>query len=350
MQAMRIGLLAPPWVPVPPPAYGGTESVVDRLARGFVAAGHEVLLFTTGDSTCPVPRQWVVEQAEGWRMGNALVELRHVIHGYEAVADCDIVHDHTMMGPLFAGRPPGVPVVTTNHGPFTEETLDIYRAMAQRVLVVAISHHQAASAARVDIARVIHHGIDVDGITMGDGDGGYFLFLGRMAADKGVAEAAVAARSIDARLVIAAKMREPAEVAYFEQEVVPLLGGGIEYVGEVDAARKYELLGGAVALVNPIQWAEPFGLVMIEAFACGTPVVAFPSGAVPEIVEDGVTGLLCDDERGLADAMGRVGELDRSAARKAAEGHFSSARMVADHLALYEDVLARRLRPASASW
>jgi glycosyltransferase involved in cell wall biosynthesis len=346
---MRVGLVAPPWVPVPPVGYGGTELVIDVLARGLVARGHEVLLFTTGDATCPVPRAWVLEAAEGWRMGLSVLELRHVVHAYRAVADCDLVHDHTVLGPLYAGRPAGLPIVTTNHSPFDGETVDLYRAAAAHAVVVAISRSQADSAGDVPIGRVILHGLDVDAITPGAGDGGYFLFLGRMAHDKGVAEAARAARAVGARLVIAAKMRDPDELAYFEREVVPLLGHGVEFVGEVGTERKFELLRGARALVNPIQWREPFGLVMVEALAAGTPVVAFPAGAAPEIVDHGVTGFLCGDEAELSEALGKVDDLDRAAARAAAVARFSMDRMVADHVALYEDVLAGRLRPTAAA-
>ena len=124
---MRIALVAPPWTPIPPPLYGGIELVVDQMARGLVAAGHDVTLFTTGDSTCPVPSEWVLEQAEGMRIGMAVPEMRHVIHAYGAVADHDVVHDHTVMGPFYSERYPGLPVVTTIHGPFNDELTDLYR-------------------------------------------------------------------------------------------------------------------------------------------------------------------------------------------------------------------------------
>lgn len=138
---MRVGLMAPPWVPVPPPRYGGTEAVIDRLARGLVAAGHEVFLWTTGDSTCPVPRGHVLDVADGEHMGLAAVELRHLIHGYRAMIDrgVDIVHDHTLIGPVYARRHPELPVVTTNHGPFDQALTDLYRAVAGEVPVIAIS-------------------------------------------------------------------------------------------------------------------------------------------------------------------------------------------------------------------
>ena len=353
---MRIGLIAPPWLPVPPPAYGGTEAVVDRLARGMQAAGHEVVLFTTGDATCPVERRWVFEQAQAPRMGEAVAELRHLVHAYEALTSCDVVHDHTVIGPTYAERLPSLPVVTTNHGPFDRELLDVYRAVARRVPIIAISHAQAATARGLPIAAVIHHGIDVERFPMGAGDGGYLLFLGRMTPDKGAEQAIAVARRAGMPLLLAAKMREPAERRYFEERVRPLLGPGVEFVGEAGAAEKCHLLAGAVALLNPIQWDEPFGLVMIEALACGTPVLATARGAAPEIVDHGVTGFLGLDEDGLVAAVGRAAELDRTACRAAVTERFSTARMVEEHLGLFARVLAARdagrravaERPASA--
>lgn len=338
---MRIAIIAPPWVPVPPPAYGGTETVLDHLARGLVAAGHDVLLFATGDSTCPVPTAWVLPAAAGTVHAGAATELRHVVNAYDVILDWgpDIVHDHTLVGPVYAGRF-GVPVVTTNHGPFDSELGDLYRVVAPGVPIIAISHDQASAARATPIAAVIHHGIDVDAMPVGPGDGGYALFLGRMNADKGVHVAARVARAAGVPLRIAAKMAEPPEREYFRAEVEPLLGHGVEYVGEVGGAEKLELLAGASCLLNPLRWSEPFGMVMIESLACGTPVLATPHGSVPEIVDDGVTGFVRATETDLADALLRVGELDRAACRKVAAERFSTARMVADHVDLFRAVIA----------
>ena len=348
---MRIGLLAPPWLPVPPPAYGGTEAVIDRLARGLEAAGHEVLLFTTGDSTCPVAKSWVFEECEAVRMGQATVELRHALAGYDCMleAGVDIVHDHTLAGPLHAGHFPDLPVVTTNHGPFTTEVREIFTAITPRVPIVAVSHAQAATAGNVPVARVIHHGVDADRFPVGKGDGGYVVFLGRMVADKGAREAILAARAAGVPIRLAAKMREPAERRYFDERIRPLLGEGVECLGEVGGVRKLELLAGARALVNPIRWPEPFGMVMIEAMACGTPVLTYPSGAAPEIVEHGATGMLCDGVDSLARAIDDAGSLDRAACREAVERRFSVERMAGEHLDLFEEILSSRGATALAS-
>jgi glycosyltransferase involved in cell wall biosynthesis len=340
---MKIAIVAPPWVAVPPVGYGGTEVVLDGLARGLQAAGHDILLFTTGDSTCPVPKAWVFEEACGVGIGGAVTELRHVIHAYEAASGYDIVHDHTLVGPVYSERFSSLPVVTTNHGPFDGELHDYYRAIGDRVPIIAISDHQASMVSDISVAAVIHHGIDVDKFTVGSGDGGYALFLGRMSADKGVHNAIRIARKAGVPLKIAAKLHEQPEYDYFNEYVRPLLGGDIEYVGEVGGAAKRELLAEAMCLLNPMQWHEPFGMVMIEALSSGTPVVATPRGAAPEIVDDGVTGYLRAGEEGLASALLRVGELDRAACRKAAVGRFSLEPMVDAHVALFERVLAGKL-------
>lgn len=336
---MRIALIAPPWVPVPPLAYGGTEAVIDRLARGFQAAGHEVLLYTTGDSTCPVPREWHLAKSEGMRMGSVVPELRHIIHAYEAVKDFDIIHDHTVMGPTYAERFPSLRVVTTNHGPFNAELIDIYRSISPRVPIIAISRDQAAQAPDLPIARIIHHGIDTPTIPLGKGDGGYFLFLGRMVAEKGPQRAIEVARKAGVPLLLAAKMREPGERFYYQNVVEPMLTDTIRYVGEVGGQEKLDLLAGAIGLLNPIRWHEPFGLVMIEALAAGTPVLAFREGAAPEIVEHGVTGYLCDDIDDMVAAVGNVGSISRAACRLAAEQRFSTERMVNEHLELFASLL-----------
>jgi glycosyltransferase involved in cell wall biosynthesis len=233
-------------------------------------------------------------------------------------------------------------VVTTNHGPFADELAAIYRIVAHRVPVIAISHHQASTAGPVPIARVIHHGVDLDRFPFGEGDGGYALFLGRMTPEKGVHTAVRVARAAGIPLRIAGKMHEAAEHAYFAERVKPLLGGDVEYIGEVGGDVKLRLLSGAACLLNPIEWPEPFGMVMIEALACGTPVIATPRGAAQEIVNEGVTGFLAEDIDALASAIARVGDVDRHACRRAAQERFSMTRFAEDHLKLYEQMRATR--------
>ncbi|HKY65769.1 MAG TPA: glycosyltransferase family 4 protein [Acidimicrobiales bacterium] len=337
---------------MPPVAYGGTEAVIDELVRGFERAGHEVMLWTVGDSTCPVPRGYIIDGAQPGRMGVAAVELDHVIAGYEALAawGADIVHDHTLTGPLCAdGSHP--PMVTTSHGPFEGELGSLYRRLAPRVPVIAISHDQARRAPDIPVAAVIHHGLHPDAYPVGEGegddDGPYFLFLGRLIPDKGADHAARAVRQMGGRLLIAGKMQEDHERQFFADRLQPLLADDVVYLGEVKYDEKLRLLAGATALVNPLRWPEPFGMVMIEALACGTPVVAYRYATAPEIIEDGVTGFLCDDMDDLATKLGEARHLERAACRAAVADRFTTERMVAEHVAVFERVLwAHRARSA----
>jgi glycosyltransferase involved in cell wall biosynthesis len=337
---MRIGLIAPPWVPVPPPAYGGIEVVVDNLARGLAHHGHDVRLFTVGSAACPVTREYLYPGPVA-PIGDASYEAAHTLAAYEALAEVDLIHDHTELGVLLGGREhPRVPVAVTAHGPFTPEARRIFAAASRRAAVIAISRSQARSAAPVPISAVIHHEIDLDIYRPGPGGGGYLLFIGRMSPDKGVHRAIRVARRAGMPLEIVTKMRDAGERAYFEEVVSPLLGPGDPLPAERSLAERLELLHHAEALLNPIRWPEPFGLVMAEALAAGVPVLAFPSGAAPEIVESGRTGFLCGSEDEMVAAVARLPELDRAACRASAEHRFGLDRMIADHERVYERVLA----------
>jgi glycosyltransferase involved in cell wall biosynthesis len=345
---MRIGLIAPPWVPVPPPAYGGTEVVIDNLARGLQRLGHEVRLFTVGESECPVPTDFLYPKAIA-PIGVTVPETAHVLAAYESLAEMDIIHDHTFLGPLIAGlrgmrRPP---VVATNHGPFNGETQPVLTEIAKHASIVAISHSQARQAQAyggVAIGAVIHHGIDLDLYKAGPGGGGYVMFVGRMSPDKGVHHAVRVAKKAGKRLIVSTKMREDNEIAYFTSEVRPLMDAGDDMPAEIPLDHRVELLRGADAMLNPITWREPFGLVMAEALACATPVLAFPNGAAAEIIDSGRTGYLCRDEEEMITAVDRVADIDRDRCRAAAESRFSLQRMARDHERFYRRILERESR------
>ena len=339
---MRVGLVAPPWVPVPPTRYGGTESILDNLARGLVDRGHEVVLFTVATSTCPVEKRWLFEEPAA-PIGAGEPEAAHVLAAYASLArDVDVVHDHTALGLLLepalaAAASAAVPVVLTLHGPPTDPVRRLLLPHAARhAALVAISESQRGLAPDLPFTRVIHHGIDLDLHKAGPGGGGYLMFVGRMSPDKGVHRAVDIARRAGMPLVITAKMWEDSEVDYFRAEVEPRLHDGVELLLDADREQRLELLGRAEALLNPICWAEPFGLVMAEALACGTPVVGSPYGAAPEIVDDGVTGFLRESDDELVEAVGRIEELDREKCRLAAVGRFSIERMARDHEQLYQ--------------
>jgi glycosyltransferase involved in cell wall biosynthesis len=339
---VRIGLISAPWIPVPPPGYGGTERVVDSLARGFAEAGHEVLLAAPSDSTCPVPRVPGMRPSEPSHMGLALSELSHIIRAYNGMAGVDIIHDHTMSGPLYAHRPAGIPVLTTIHIRLAPQATDLYSAIGKTTGIIAISRDQVSRSPDVPVTKVIHHGMDVAAVPVGRGNGGYLCFVGRLSPDKGILEAIQIARAAVIPLRISARVQGPEEQSYFDDVVRPALGPDVEFTGPLSDAEKYEFVGGALAFLNPIQWPEPFGLVMIEALATGTPVVGTPAGAAPEIVEHGVTGYLGSVDQ-LAGFAAQAGGLSREACRASAEQRFSSARMVAEHMALYEQILAGQI-------
>jgi glycosyltransferase involved in cell wall biosynthesis len=348
---MRIGLIAPPWLCVPPERYGGIELIIDGLARGLDAAGHEVYLAARRGSECPVPQIPSPLLRPCDQIGAIVPEIRHVVESYRVLAglEVDVIHDHTLLGPLVVGSSQPVPVVTTNHGPFDDDMKTLYRLMDRRTGIIAISRDQAASAAPLQIAGLIHHGIDVGEYPIGDGAGGYALFLGRMTPDKGVATAIDVATQVGVPLKIAAKMREPGEQRYFHEHVEPRLGREVEFVGEVGPEEKRELLGGALALLNPIEWPEPFGLVMVEAMACGTPVISTCWGAAPEIVAHGSTGYIAHTPTDLAAALTSVAAISRATCRRHVSEHFSTGRMVADHIELYGSRLNMSTAPTSIS-
>jgi len=341
-----IAIIAPPWVPVPPAAYGGTEAVLDALARGLQAAGHHVLLICHPESSCPVPKASVIPVEDTVRMGRAAIELENVVGAYELAKAADVVHDNTMAGPMYSARYPNIPVVATNHQPFSRTYNAVYGSALPRVLLVAISRSHASSTP-LPVDAVVHHGIDVTEYPIGNGDGGYAALLGRMTENKGIHRAIAIAKASGVPLKIAAKMREPHEREYFETFVEPHLGDDVEYLGEVDADGKRELLASACALLNPIMWREPFGMAMLESLACGTPVVGSPQGAAPEIVEHGVTGFLSDDDDELAACLRSVGRIDRETCRHHVQENFSVEKMVAGYVEVYER--ARRRHPAAAA-
>jgi glycosyltransferase involved in cell wall biosynthesis len=339
---MRIGLIAPPWIPVPPPTYGGTEIVVDNLARGLADLGHDVRLFTVGESTCPVTRLHHYPAAVE-PMGDSAHELPHLLAAYEALSDVDVIHDHTFAGPLLAAaHPRGPAVVVTHHNPFTADMCLVFAVAARRAAVVAISEAHARSAHGVPVAAVVHHGIDTGLYQAGPGGGGHLLFLGRMSPDKGAHRALQVAHRAGRRLVIVTKMRERSERDYYRQQVRPLLETRDELLVEPDVHVRLDLMRSAKALLNPIAWPEPFGLVMAEALACGTPVITSPAGAAPEIVDNGRTGFLCADEDEMVAAVRLLPALDRRQCRAAAERRFSLLRMATDYDRLYRRLLGAR--------
>jgi glycosyltransferase involved in cell wall biosynthesis len=341
---LRIAMIAPPWFSVPPRGYGGIESMVADLVDGLVGRGHHVTLIGAGRAGTQAQRFVpIYVEPPSTRLGDPLPEVLHVAAAASVLADLDVdvVHDHTLAGPLLARRRPE-PTVMTAHGPVVGEPGDYLAHLGSTVEVVAISEAQRRQRPEVNWIATVHNSVDVSSFPFGRGDAGYVLFLGRFNPEKAPHLAIDAARAAGRRIVLAGKLNEPPERQYFEQEIRPRLGPGVEYVGEADATTKRELYAGAEALLFPACWEEPFGLVMIEAMACGTPVVALRRGSVPEIVHHGLTGFVLDRPEQMAAAIEVVGELDRAECRAHVERHFDSPGMVRGYEAVYHTLVSGR--------
>ena len=354
---MRIAQLAPTYERVPPATYGGTELVVHLVTEALVARGHDVTLFATGDSRTSARLHAIAERpyrygadpdvrhAELVHLANAQAAFREAERG-----EFDLVHNHAGYEGLALAAASATPVLTTTHLDWVPEAAAIWDAYPW-------AHHQlsAAQAARFPVRGQlppVHHGIDVGAIVPrldGPGDGP-LLFLGRFTPTKGPDRAIEAARLAGRPIVLAGKV-DAADAGWFESTVRPLVDDDrVVLAGEVDGARKARLLAEASGLLFPITWDEPFGLVVVEALAAGTPVIGFRRASVPELVEDGVTGFVVDDVAAMADAVAHLPELDRRACRTAAATRFTVDRMVDDLLDRYATtVRAGRSEPSTAS-
>ncbi|GMN13914.1 glycosyltransferase family 4 protein [Altererythrobacter sp. MTPC7] len=347
---MRIAHVAPVIHPVPPATYGGTERVIADLAAAQIAKGHEVTLFGPADSTLPGVQQlgdyrslsWYEAAQENVPPGLPAVLEAQLLRDLMAHAPGhDIIHLHGSAHASAAAGACGVPVFRTIHWRADElDHVEHFRAFPQE-RVIAISRSQGEVVPPESLAGVVHHGMPVTRYKKGEGEGQHLAFLGRMTDQKRPDRAIALAKGTGRELHLAGPV-DPGNPDYFDRVVRPELGGGIRHVGSVDDAGKQALLGSAAALVFPIDWPEPFGLVMIEAMACGTPAIAWRRGSVPEVVEDGLTGIVVDNGEEAAARMDEVAALDRDLIRRRFEERFSSDRMAQDTLALYRVALQSR--------
>jgi glycosyltransferase involved in cell wall biosynthesis len=342
---VRIALVAPPLLSIPPVRYGGVERIVAVLADALPRRGHDVTLFAPGDSVfagrlvATVPRGL-------WSEGYDPDPSAHYRHTVNLVRDrseeFDVIHSHLdHRGFALADDAPST-LVATLHG--RTDTGPLARALRANpeVPVIAVSDSQRSFVPEANWIATIYHGLPLESSPAGDGRGGYLLFVGRLSSDKGVAEAVEAARIAGRRLVIAAKALAPNEVEVHERIVLPAVSDGIvEFLGEVDRTRRDELFAAAEATIMLSRWPEPFGLVAIESLATGTPVITARSGALPEIVEHGVDGFVVDDPQAAAEAVARVGGLDRTLIRRRALERFSEDRMIDEYEEIYTRVAAR---------
>jgi glycosyltransferase involved in cell wall biosynthesis len=342
---MRIGQVSPLYESVPPKYYGGTERVVSYLTEELVRQGHEVTLFASGDSVTSarlVPgadRSLRLDKHSIDHLAHHIVQLEHVAHH---AGELDVVHYHIDYLHFPMSRRLHVPQLTTLHGRLDVPDLQpVYREFGD-MPVVSISDAQREPLPDACWIATVLHGLPQDLYRGREEPGEYLAFLGRMSPEKGSDRAIEIAERAGVPIRMAAKV-DDVDREYFESHIKPLLKGpGVEFVGEIGERDKGDFLGGARALVFPIDWPEPFGLVMIEAMACGTPVVAFRSGSVPEVLEDGVTGFIVDDVEDAVRAVAETAGFDRRRCRAEFERRFTAERMARDYVRVYEQVMGRR--------
>jgi glycosyltransferase involved in cell wall biosynthesis len=356
---LRVAMLAPPWIPIPPPKYGGIEVVVSHLVRGLVARGVEVTLLAAPGSRAPGAEVVaLLDTPAPERIGDAFVEVDHVARAFALVDRAaaegrpfDVVHDHCGCAAFAMADRLRTPLLHTLHGPFDEATSPFYAAHASKAWVVPISRWQLRHAPPgVRSVGVIPNPIDVEAWPLQARKGDHLLWMGRMTEYKGAHRAIAVAQRSGRPLVLAGPV-QPGQEEYFARAVEPHVDGStIRYVGEVGGADKQRLFAEAAALLMPIRWAEPFGMVMIEAMAVGTPVIAFREGAACEVIGDGGCGFLVDDEDEMVAAVGRLPEIDPAACRQHVKDAYDVAVVARAYEEAYRQVRAARAGTMQASW
>jgi len=341
---LRIAEIAPVWVSVPPPSYGGIELVVSLVTEGLVDRGHEVTLFANGESKTKAKLVSPIAASPSLAdMGLSVTDdVIHTLAAYMQAGDFDVIHDHSGFGPAFAalldGRPP---VVRTLHGPWSDPARRFHAALDGRVNLVAISESQKSLNADLPYSGVVYNGLDPAVYPFREEKEDFLLFLGRCHPEKGPEVAVEVAKRAGKHLKLVMKRAEPQEIAHWERMVVPHLRGDEDIMLDVSHEEKVDLLSRAQGVLCTIQWPEPFGLVMIESMACGTPVIVTPMGAAPELVVDGVTGFLRTDIDEMVDVVPLLADLSPAACRARVVDNFTADVMVSGYEKIFHDVLAR---------
>lgn len=341
---MRIAQIAPIVERVPPKKYGGTERMVHALTEELVARGHDVTLFASGDSQTSAKLESVYPRALREAKvkdlyGTNTWTLLNMGLAYDMQDEFDIIHDHLAPLSLTAANLATTPVVMTMHGAFSVDNRKLFQTL-RTPYIVTISESQMYSLPDLNHAGTVHNGLPMEHYPFGGEMGDYLLFVGRISAEKGVHFAVEAAIELDLPLVIAAKL-DAYDLPYFREYIEPHLSERIKWIGEVDEEGRNKLLANARCFLHPVTWREPFGLTLIEAMACGCPVVAFDKGSIPEIVNTGVTGYVVQDLETMIEAINNIGAIDRKACRDHALTHFSAKRMADGYEAVYRKILEK---------
>jgi glycosyltransferase involved in cell wall biosynthesis len=341
---MRIGMIAPPWFPLPPQRYGGIEFVVSLLTEGLVARGHDVTLFASGDSETRARLSYIFARAPFEQMeGGHHLEVMHSLEAYSRAGEFDVIHDHDGLASRAMGalvhRLTDAPVVATLHGPAEPVTQLALSSLRGDLKYIAISDYQRQGFPDLEFVGTIPNAIDVEHMPFSLVKEDYLLFIGRMTPDKGAHTAIDMAHRLDRRLIMAGQVNEGPEHDYFAAEGEPHRSDKIHFRGEVDHETKVRLYEHACCTLFPIQWPEPFGLVMIESLAAGTPVIAMRQGSVPEVIEHGRTGFIVDTADEMVEAFAHIDEIDPAECRRAVEERFSRDAFVTAHEEAYTRLL-----------
>lgn len=350
---MRIAQVAPLHESVPPQLYGGTERIVSYLTEELVRRGHDVTLFASGDSLTSARLRPMCDRALRLHRGKLVDPLAHHMLLLERltseISDFDVVHFHLDYLPFSQIRRLNIPAVTTLHGRLDIADLVPIFSEFRDMHLISISDAQRKPLQWANWLATVHHGLPEDLYSQGDGGGGYLAFLGRISPEKRVDRAIEISRRVGIPLRIAAKV-DSADKAYFDSEICPLIKGtDVEFIGEIGDHEKRDFLSNARALLFPIDWPEPFGIVMIEAMACGTPVIAFRSGSVAEVIEDGVTGYIVSSLDEAVEATNNLDLIDRSVCRSNFLRRFSAGRMCRDYVRAYQRFADSRKASQSTS-
>ncbi|MEA2207762.1 MAG: hypothetical protein QOF54_239 [Solirubrobacteraceae bacterium] len=354
---LNVALLAPPWISVPPSGYGGIELVISEVADTLVRHGHDVSLLAPPGSRSAARVVPLLERSHPDQIGQTVFEVDHVGRALDVIDEAarrrrpfDIVHDHSGFALVAIADRVGVPVLHTLHGPFTPEAKQFYARHADKVWTTALSQAQLDSGpAGLRCVAVIPNPIDLHTWTLQARKDDYLLWVGRMTAGKGAHRAIAVARDAGRRLVIAGPV-QPGQRPYFESKVAPHIDGrSVRYIEQISGEDKRSLFANAAGLLMPIRWPEPFGMVMIEALACGTPVLAFAEGSAPEIVVDGESGFLVEDEREMAAAVGRLAQLDPRRCRAIVEERYDVELVTSAYEAVYRQVIGAASNRRSAA-
>lgn len=346
-ERLRIGMIAPPWFTIPPKGYGGIERVVALLTEGLAARGHEVTLFAPGGSETAASLTETFPEPMYRQIGSIAVETLNTLSAYSDWKRFDVFHDHTVSGlgvASFVDRP----IVHTVHGAVLPDIRQLYASLPSNVHLIAISENQRTTLPEGAPATVIWNSMDLTGVEWSRDRGDYLLFTGRAAPEKGPMEALKIAERTGMPLRMLLKVNEPPEQEYFEMMRPECERLGVQVELDVTEAEKQRAFAGAYATLFPISWEEPFGLVMIESMAGGTPVIAYSRGSVPEVIEHGVTGFVCHELEEAIEAVQQVESLDRAACRQRVESVFSAEAAIDQHEQLFRSLVGARPRARSA--